>query len=98
MEKISLNEIEEIFERLIEKLKFEEFKETSIDTDNYWIITADEWSDFENEVDPSVGSLIDDVEALKLLLQDNNRPCSFVDFDRFASVLRYISEKMNPSS
>ena len=97
MEKISLSEIEEIFKRLIEKLKFEEFKETSIDTDNYWIITADEWSDFENEVDPSVGSLIDDVEALKLLIEDSDRPCSFVDFDRFASVLRYISEKMNPS-
>ena len=97
MEKISLGEIEKIFERLVEKLKFEDFKETSVDTDNYWVITADEWSDFGNEVEPSVGSLIDDVEALKLLIKDSDRPCSFVDFDRFASVLRYISEKMNPS-
>ncbi len=96
MENIKVDEIKKICNILLDKLNDEGIKEIPIDIDNYWIITTDEWTDFKGVIQPAVGSLIDDVESLKMLIKDKERLCTFVDFDRLASVLRYISQKINP--
>ena len=56
---------------------------------------ANAWGAYDN---PRIldGSLVDDLESLELLVENPKRPCTYVDLDRAAAVLRYVSEKMNP--
>jgi len=43
-----------------------------------------------------LGSLKDDVEELEKLTKNKERICTYVDFDRVASLLREISQVNNP--
>ena len=86
-----------IFERIIDKLEFEEIKEIEIADDFYWHTSADEWHRLSFEdVTPLLGSLDDDVASLKELINDPERPCTFVDFDRVGHILQEISQLLNP--
>jgi len=96
MKSISLNELEAIFSLVLDKLKFEEAVEIDIDVDYYRFIPASYWKD-NTSSEVYSGSMADDISNLKLLVSDRNRPCTYVDFDRLASVLHAISEKYNPS-
>jgi len=80
---------------MIDKLNYENVKEVEIGNDLYRVIPADEWTNFEKDV-IVVGSLSDDIESLKLMINDLERPCTYVDFDRVASVLHAISQAINP--
>ncbi len=93
---ISLKEIELLFKLVLEKLKFEEVESISIDEDLYQIIPTESWSIYAKDVEILTGSLYDDIESLQKLLADKNRPTTFVDLDRLSSLLRAISQKMNP--
>lgn len=95
MKQIEILELEQIFQKVIEKLKFEEIDCIELETDLYRIIPTDSWNDFQNEV-ILLGSLEDDIEEIKKTLQNNGTPFTYVDFDRLASLLRYISQKYNP--
>lgn len=95
MPKISLNELSIVFNKIIEKLEFEELSEIVIYDNFYKFIPTDEWATFEKDV-IETGSLFDDIEGLKKLVLDKNRPCTYVDFDRLASLLRAISQTNNP--
>lgn len=95
MSAIKISELEIIFSRIIEKLKFEAREEISIEDDFYRFIPTDEWSSFTSDI-IETGSLSDDIENIKKLVQDKDHPCTYVDFDRLASVLRAISQTMNP--
>ena len=90
-------ELEIIFKRIIEKLKTEEVESVNIKEDLYRYISPENWSSYESDIIES-GSLFDDIESLKKLANDTNRPCMYVDFDRVASVLYAISQLKNPSS
>lgn len=92
---ISINEISVIFSKILEKLEFEVEQEIEIDDDFYQFIPADEWTNYE-EGSILTGSLSDDINNLKILITDKTRPCTFVDFDRLASVLHAISNQLNP--
>jgi len=92
---IKISELETIFSKIIEKLKFEAREEISIEDDFYKFIPTDEWSSFTGDI-IETGSLSDDIDNLKKLVQDKHHPCTYVDFDRLASVLRAISQNMNP--
>ncbi|MEM8524986.1 MAG: hypothetical protein AAGG68_10100 [Bacteroidota bacterium] len=95
MNKMKISDIEEIFERILEKLRFECEEEIEISSDLYRFIPTSEWANFQkNEI--LVGSLEDDVQCLKLLAKDKDHPCMYVDFDRMASLLRAISQEYNP--
>lgn len=101
---MTVSELEEIFVKIIDKLKFEvgENSELQLETDAYRIIPTEKWSKFDNpddwnsadEID--LGSLKDDVEELEKLVKQKERICTFVDFDRVASLLREISQVNNP--
>jgi hypothetical protein len=60
--------------------------------DMYWVVHQPEWTDLQHEPKLSVGSLKDDWEALQQVLE-GQMPTS-VDFDRLASVLRAVSERL----
>ena len=92
---LSVSELKKIFELIIEKLDSENIKNIDFKNDIYRFIPTDKWSSFEEDT-IEVGSLYEDIEALKLLNKDEERVCTYVDFDRTASVLRAISEILNP--
>ena len=95
MNLIYRKDLKNLFDRIIAKLEFENVNSISLETDYYRIIPTDKWSSFtDNEI--ILASLKDDIDSLILLLRDPNRPCTFVDFDRLASVLRAISQELNP--
>ena len=97
MIKIHTIELQKIFELIIQKLNNENIHIITFNNDLYRYIPTDNWNSFTNN-DIETGSLFDDIEALKLLVNDKERPCTYVDFDRIASVLRAISEIQNPAS
>ena len=94
--RITVNEIELIFERLIEKIKNDGIEFLDLETDYYWIIASDEWDNFESSPDMCVGSLVDDWNELQKILNPE-RMVTYVDCDRFASILRAVSETINPT-
>ena len=70
MNKISISELEALFQLLIQKLKFDNIEEIHFDMDEYWIVLADEWNNFEKEPSLSVNSLNDDVVYLKKAIEE----------------------------
>lgn len=93
-EKIKINDLKKLFIMIVEYLNFENIEEINLDIDMYRFIPADEWQSFDKE--PIIGSLNDDYKELKKLIEDKDRVMSYVDFDRVANLLHYISEKQNP--
>ena len=92
---ISIKELEKITLKTLEKLKNDGVENIEIETDNYWIILSDEWDNFDDDIQPAVGSLADDWDSLKKnVLESDIVTC--VDIDRLSSILRAISQKMNP--
>jgi len=98
MEKIEIKKLKLAFEKIIEKLEFENVTEIELTYDCYRIIPTNKWKINEGEKEiENVGSLKDDLEEINNLVNDKERICTYVDFDRISSLLRYISEAQNPS-
>ena len=98
MKTIKVDTLEKVFKRIIDKLKFEDVTEVEIPYDFYRIIPTDNWevgNSDESEID-NIGSLTDDLEYIERLADDEKSICTYVDFDRIASLLRIISEVRNP--
>lgn len=95
MSAVQVSDLKTIFKRIIDKLEYENIKEIQLDTDLYRFIPTDEWETYEKDV-IELGSLDDDIESLLLIVKDIGRPCTYVDFDRLASLLRAISQVNNP--
>ena len=92
---LSITELKILFEQIITKLEDEDVKSVKFNDDTYRFIPTDKWNSFEEDT-IEIGSLYDDIESLKLLVRDRDRPCTYVDFDRLASILRAVSEIQNP--
>ena len=93
---INHDQLQKIFDRVIEMLA--DCKEIKLaDADYYWSINAPECYEMTDNPEIVVGSLVDDIEALKKLIDNEERPVTFVDLDRLASVLHAISEGINPA-
>ncbi len=97
MREINIQFLQKIFSRIIEKLEYDYVASIEIEDDLYNKIPAHNWS-IQNKPEEVVviGSLQDDIDSLQKLIADDERPCTYVDFDRFASVLHAISEIRNP--
>lgn len=97
MRTIDIEKLQIIFGKLINKLVQEDVKEIRIEDDLYNKIPTHKWNIYNkpNEV-VVIGSINDDIDSLEKLISDENRMCAYVDFDRFASLLRIISEIQNP--
>ena len=92
---ITTQMLETVFKYLIKKLNDDNVTEILIDQDLYRFIPTDDWQKFDEDV-ILTGSLFDDYNCLKLVTEESDRPFTYVDFDRTASLLRSISEKLNP--
>ncbi len=93
--KIRIEELEHCFKEIIKKLKEKNINPIELDTDYYQIIPTDQWDNFEYNETPNVGSLSDDIESLQKMINNSEIPCTYVDFDRIASILRAISQENN---
>ena len=86
------------------KLKFELGENGVVETKTitYRSIPSNKWNKFEKEADwyssdeISQGDLDDDIIELKKLIKESDRFCTYVDFDRTASLLKEISQIYNP--
>ena len=87
--------LSKVFDSLLLKLEQDDVNEVVLQNDYYRLIPTDEWTNFENQVEV-VGSLVDDFDSLNLVINDSERLPTYVDFDRTASILRAISETLNP--
>ncbi|MCP2727758.1 hypothetical protein [Limnofasciculus baicalensis] len=89
---VTVENLRLLFEKLMEKMDENGISSLDInDVDYYWIVPSSEWTNFQSEVKPAVGSLVDDWESLEKVLSGEQIP-TYVDFDRIAAILRAISE------
>lgn len=95
MKEIKTEELQIIFRKIIEKLKSEEYQELNFVNDFYRIIPTDKWDSYDDNL-AHEASLFDDIDSVKLLIDDSKREITYVDFDRVASILRAISQNNNP--
>ena len=95
---INVEFLRDIFGLMMQKLENENAEEIQIVDDLYNKIPTHKWDISNPNIDESIviGSLVDDYESLLKLLIDKERPCTYVDFDRMASLLRAISQNKNP--
>lgn len=104
MEKISIKEIEGLFQKIVDRLKVELGEQGIVETQTviYRSIPSNKWNKFEKKEDwfladeISQGDLSDDIIELRKMINDPERPCTYVDFDRTASLLKELSQIYNP--
>ena len=82
------------FARIISKLEFENVSEIEVTSDLYKIIPTDKW-EIDQPLTEETGSLEDDIASIDKMVE-LDRICTYVDFDRIASILRIISQVRNP--
>jgi len=92
---LTIKEIEVLLAKVLGKLKSEGVETIEFPDIAYRYIPTDEWERFDDTV-VELGDLSDDIESLRLLCTDMNRPCMYIDFDRLATVLRATSQILNP--
>jgi hypothetical protein len=93
--KIQTSQLDVIFRKITLKLKELDINSVEIDQDYYLLISNADWTKVdEANPEPVTGSLIDDWGSLHKVVTGEH-PLMFVDFDRLASILRAISEKLN---
>ena len=92
---ITIKMLGSAFSEILNKLKFDNISHIELTEDLYRIIPTDAWQKFEEDI-TVIGSLNDDFDSLEKALSNKEIFLTYVDFDRTASLLRYISEKINP--
>ena len=94
--KMMVKDLELLLLKIIDKLRQEGHHVIDLgDFDLYWNVSAPEWTDMSRTPELSVGSIRDDLESLKEL-SNPDHVTAYVDFDRLATVLHLISERLNP--
>jgi hypothetical protein len=94
---INVDKLEQIFQFLLQRINDDKIEFVDVKTDFYWLITSDEWSNFDSSPEAVVGSLVDDWDSLQEVLE-SKRITTYLDYDRFASILRAVSEAIAPST
>jgi len=93
---VTVGELRILFDKLMNKMEQEGIISLDInEIDYYWIVSSDEWTNFETDVSLDVGSLIDDWKSLQKVRSEEHIP-TYVDFDRLASILRAVAETIVP--
>lgn len=95
MSAIDIVTLEILFKRIMGQLRSHGIDRVEFSSDLYKLIPTDKWGiTVPDEI--VIGSLDDDIEEITKIAKDPDRICTYVDFDRVASILRAISETINP--
>ena len=90
--------LKKIFDIIFDKIEGYMPGSISIPQDYYLNIPMDEAYAISKNIEnikPAIGSLYDDWENLTNLI-DKKHPVTFVDVDRLASIMKAISQELNP--
>lgn len=92
--KVSINELREISNRLLDHVESLGVKDVDISADYYWTIPADQLYDPSLEpAAPSLGQLTDDWNELQLIRQ-GDRPPVAIALEWLAAIMRAVGEKV----
>ncbi|QRR02375.1 hypothetical protein [Dyadobacter sandarakinus] len=91
MIKVKKEQLNYFFQKIVDFLP----SEIDLSEDSYWLIGSDNWTDFSKDVPADVGSLTDDWHFLSQLINEKRQVAS-ADLDRLSSILRAISQEINP--
>lgn len=94
--RINVDELKQIFRFLVQRMNDDNIEFIDVETDFYWLITSDEWSNFNSSPEAVVGSLVDDWNSLQQVLESKHI-VTYLDYERFASILRAMSQTIAPS-
>jgi hypothetical protein len=92
---IERDNLKKAFDAIFSKIAGSLDSSISISNDYYLNIPMDEAYNVSNSVMPSIGSLYDDWENLMRVINEQ-QPVTFVDVDRLASIMKAISQELNP--
>jgi hypothetical protein len=90
---IESKDLLKILADISDKLKADNIKKFSVDTDYYWKVSAEDSIQMDKEPVLAVGSLKDDWNNISKVIS-GKQVLTSVDFERVASVLILISEKL----
>ena len=91
---ITVNPISALFQKITDYLIEMDCQTIYIETDYYLLIPTDKWTNLE-EQETVVGSMCDDLSELQKVVR-GDAPLSSIDLDRVATVLREVSQLINP--
>jgi hypothetical protein len=92
--KIEINQLKNLSEIIFRKIEDLGFEEVSIDVDLYWNVSFEDAYNLSVEhPDIVVGSLIDDWEWLRKVLNKKN-PATTVDLERLGSVIEVLGRQL----
>jgi hypothetical protein len=93
---IKISDLELMLVKIAEYLHSLKIDSIKIDEDSYLIIGSDEWNNILSiNIKPDIGSLKDDWTSIKKNIFERQIITS-VDLDRLSSILRAISQRINP--
>ena len=90
---LSLNELQQFFDKIVKKLQQNGYENIHISQDYYWSIPIDDCYSFNDEKRKIVvGSLYDDYNSLLNMMKEDF--VNSLDIERFASLLISISNEI----
>jgi hypothetical protein len=92
---VAKDDLKKAMDIVFEKIASSINDNVCISNDYYLHIHMDEAYDFEKNVEPAIGSLFDDWENLCKVISKQQH-VTFVDIDRLSSILKAISQELNP--
>jgi len=90
---IKLKELEELLHFIVKKAHKNGIDTVKLEHDFYWNIDVEQKLNLNKDPKPDVGSLCDDLESLRMVLEKKNE-LSIIDFERLGNLLMYVGERI----
>ncbi len=89
---VGIDELNQLWGKVVAKIAFTFDERVNLgEIDYYWNVDSSVAFDTSKEEAPVVGSLFDDVQELRKLLSEIERPTTVVDLERFSSLIKAIA-------
>jgi hypothetical protein len=93
MSTITIDNIEEIVNGLISRLRKAHIHELTFGEDNYWTVPLDDMNSFPSEPDLTIGSINDDIDFLNSLIEEDYTT-EYLEMERLAAVFRFTAKQL----
>lgn len=94
VEKIKVDELEQIFKSLTDRLRLTTGGEIELSVDYYWHIPSDQiYNPYEDPKNLDMGQLWDDLAELRRILREED-DAIFYDFERLGNILIAVSNEL----
>ena len=93
MIQLNIDTIEILVKRFVEKIKESKVKDFYFSDDYYWCVSEDDLTDMDKVPQLMVGSLQDDVDFLKSLIEEDY-DTGYLDLERLSAIFKYLSKQL----